>query len=273
MAPRSPTGIANGVTIGSLVRAANTVFLFLLAGSVAAQAAEIRMLVSPGFGPVMQDLGPKFERATGHKLAVSSDSLGAIVKRVRDGESCDIVLSPRSAIDGFVIDGRAAPGSVTLIASAGMGVAVRAGAPKPDVSSPEALKHTLLAARSITYPDPKNAAGNPALGIHLARVFDHLGITNELKSKTVFSSSLAVGELVASGEAEVGIAQLQNLNRSAGIEIVGPLPGDLQDPVVFAAAILAGARDIEAAKALVNFLRTPEAAAAMRAQRMDPVRP
>ena len=254
---------------GLLVRAANTVFL--LAGSVAAQAAEIRMLVSPGFGPVMQDLGPKFERATGHQLAVSSDTLGAIVRRVRDGESCDIVLSPRSAIDGFVKDGKAAAGSVTVVSSAGMGVAVRKGAPMPDISSPEALKRTLLAAKSITYPDPKNLAGNPALGIHFTRVIERLGIPDEMKSKTVFPGSLNIGELVASGKAEVGIAQLQNLNRTAGIEIVGPLPADLQDPVVFAAAIMAGAKDIDASKVLVNFLRTPEATVAIRAQRMDPV--
>src|SRR5262245_24579186 len=133
--------------------------LFLLAGSVAAQAAEIRILTSPGFGPVMPDLGPKFEHATGHRLAFASDTLGAIVKRVRGGELFDVVLAPRSAIDGFVKEGRAPAGSVTVVASAGMGVAVRKGAPKPDISSPEALKRALLAARSVTYPDPNNAAG------------------------------------------------------------------------------------------------------------------
>ena len=102
-------------------------------------------------------------------------------------------------------------------------------------------------------------------------MLDRLGITDEVKSKTVTPGSRDIGKLVASGEAEVGIAQLQNLARTAGIEIVGPLPADLQDPVVFAAAIMAGARDIEASKALVDFLRTPEAAAAMKTQRLDPV--
>ena len=260
---RSPVG----------ARAAKIGAIFLLAGSVAAQAAEIKILTSPGFAPIMPDLGSKFERATGHKLAISSDTLGAIVRRVRDGEVFDVVLAPRSAIDGFVKDGKAPAGSVTVVASAGMGVAVRKGAPQPDISSPEALKRALLAAKSISYPDPKNAAGNPALGIHITRMFDRLGITDEMKSKTVFPDSLNVGELVASGGAEVGIGQLQNLGRTAGIEIVGPLPADLQDPVVFAAAIMAGARDIEASKALVNFMRTPEATAALRAQSMDPVHP
>lgn len=185
----------------------------------------------------------------------------------------DIVVAPRSAIDGFVIDGKAAAGSVTVVASAGMGVAVRKGAPKPDISSPEALKRALLAAKSITYPDPKNPAGNAALGIHVAKVFGRLGITEEMRSRTVFSSTVDVGVLVASGEAEVGIAQLQNLARSGGIEIVGPLPADLQDPVAFAAAIMAGARNVEASKSLVDFLRTPEGAAAMKAQRLEPAAP
>jgi len=247
---------------------------FLLAGSVAAQAAEIKVIVSPGFGPVMRDIGPRFEHATGHKLAVSSDTLGVIVKRVRSGESVDIVLGPRTAIDGFVKDGKAAAGDVTVIASAGMGVAVRKGAPKPDISSPDALKRALLAAKSVSYPDPATTAGNPVLGIHFTRVLDRLGITDEMKSKTVFPGSLSTGELVASGAVEIGIAQLQNLARAAGIEIVGPLPAALQDPVVFAAAIMAGARDIEASKALVNFLlRAPEATAAIRAQRLDPANP
>ena len=262
--------VALVMKIVSLVRATNTGFLFLLAGSVVAQAAEIKVMVSPGFVPVMRDVGPTFERATGHKLAVSSDTLGAIVKRVQGGEMFDVVLGPRTAIDGFAKDGKAAAGSVTAVASAGMGVAVRQGAAKPDISSPEAFKRTLLAAKSITYPDPSNLAGNPALGIHFTRVIERLGITDEMKSKTVLPGSLNIGELVASGAAEVGIAQLQNLSRTAGIEIVGPLPADLQDPVVFAAAIMAGARDIEASRALIVFLlRTPEAAAAMRAQRMD----
>jgi molybdate transport system substrate-binding protein len=216
--------------IGSLVRAANTGLLFLLAGSVAAQAAEIKVMVSPGFVPVMREIGPTFERATGHKLAASGDTLGAIVKRVNGGETFDVVLSPRSAIDGFVKDGKAAAGNVTVVATAGMGVAVRAGAPKPDVSSPEALKRTLLAARSITYPDPKNLAGNPALGVHLTRVFDRLGITDEMKSKTVFSSSVDVGTLVARGEAEVGIAQLQNLARPRASRLSGRYPPICRTP-------------------------------------------
>src|SRR5882672_200089 len=257
----------------SLIRAVRPVLILLLAGSAAAQAAEIRVLVSPGFVPIMRDIGPTFERVTGHKLAASGDTLGAIVKRVQGGEVIDVVLSPRSAIDGFVKDGKVAADSVTVVASAGMGAAVRQGAPKPDISSPEAFKRALLAAKSITYPDPNNLAGNPALGVHFTGMLDRLGIAEEVKSKTIFPGPRDIGKLVASGEVEFGVAQLQNLARTTGIEIVGPLPADLQDPVVFAAAILVGAGDIEASKVLIDFLSSPEATAAMRAQRMDPVNP
>jgi molybdate transport system substrate-binding protein len=246
-------------------------FLLLLTGCIAAQAAEIKLLTSPGFGPVFRDVGATFERATGHQLVTVSTGLGNIVKRVNSGETFDVIMAPRSAIDGFVKDGKAAAGSVTVVASAGMGVAVRKGAPAPDVSSPEAFKRALRAAKSITYPDSKNPSGNAALGMHLERVFERLGIAAEMKSRTVFSHTVDVGDLVARGEAEIGMGQLQSLARSTDIDIVGPLPGDLQDAVVFAAVILTGARNIEAAKTLVDFMRTPEAAAALKAHRMEPV--
>ena len=258
--------------LGSLIRAAHCGFL-LLAGGIATQAAEIKLLTSPGFNPVLRDLKPTFERASGHELAVLSTNLGGIVKRIHAGEPFDVVMAPRAAIDGFVKDGKTAAGGVTVVASAGMGLAVRKGAPMPDISSPETLKRALLAAKSITYPDTRSPTGNTALGMHLERVFERLGIAGEMKAKTVFSHTVDVGDLVANGEAEIGMGQLQNLARSKGIEIVGPLPRELQDPVVFAAVILPGARNTDAAKALIDFMRTPEEAAALQAHRMEPVSP
>jgi molybdate transport system substrate-binding protein len=257
----------------SLVRVANTGLLCLLAGSIAGEAAELKMIVSPGFAPVMRDVGPVFERASGHKLTVSSTTLGAIVKRVNGGEAFDVVLGPRTAIDDFVKDGKAAAGNVTVIASTGIGVAVRAGTPKFDVSSPEALKRALLGAKSITYPDPSNLAGNPLLGIHVTGVLDRLGIAGEVKSKTVAPGPRDIGKLVADGEAEVGLAQMQSFARATGLEVLGPLPAELQYLIVFAAAIMAGATDTAAARALVDFMRGPEAAQAIRAQYIDPARP
>ncbi|MBI4207636.1 MAG: substrate-binding domain-containing protein [Betaproteobacteria bacterium] len=150
-------------------------------------------------------------------------------------------------------------------------MAVRKGAPKPDISSPEAFKRALLAAKSIAYPNP---ARGSAGGVHFAKVLDQLGIANEMKPKTVFSTPPAVvGDLVSKGEAELGVQQLHELMPVAGIEIVGPLPGDLQSPIVFAAAIMGGTKQTDASKALINFLRTPDAAALIKAKGMEPATP
>ncbi len=256
--------------IRSLVAAANIGVMFLVGIGIAAEAAELKVMSANGIQAVMEDLGPKFERASGHKLAITFGNLGVIVKRVQGGETADVVIIPRQGIDGFVKDGKAAAGNVAVIARAGIGVAVRKGAPKPDISSPEALKRTLLAAKSITYGDP--ALGG-ASSIHFAKVLDRLGIANEMKPKTVFSPAATGGFLVANGKAEMAVFQIQDLMPVAGIELVGPLPGDLQDTIVFSAAIMTGTKNAELAKALVDFLRTPEAAAVIKAKGMEPATP
>ena len=166
-------------------------------------------------------------------------------------------------------DGKAAAGNVTVIARSGISVFVRKGAPKPDISSPEALKRTLLAAKSITYANPAATAA----GAHVAKVLDRLGIADEMKSKTVFRKNGGSVVLVANGEAEIGVTVIQDVISRAGVELVGPLPGDLQDTIVYAAAIMAGAKDTAASKALVDFLRTPEAAAVIKARGMEPATP
>jgi len=257
----------------SLVAAANIGFMFLLVLGIKAEAAELKVLSAIGMQSVLEDLGPKFERATGHKLAISFATAGAVVKRAQGGEASDVVIATRQGIDGLVTNGKAAADNVTVLASAGISVAIRKGAPKPDISSPDALKRTLLAAKSISYVDP---ASGGASGIHFIKVLDHLGIANEMKSKTVFpnpKTPAEVGVLVANGEAEIGVHIIVELISVAGIDIVGPLPGDLQNTIVFAAAVMASAKDAEAAKALVNFLRTPEAVAVIKVKGMDPATP
>ena len=257
----------------SLVAAANIGFIFLLVLGINAQAAEVKVLSAAGYAPVLQDLAPKFERATGHKLAVTYSSGAAIVKRVQGGETTDLIIMPRQFIDRLVKDGKVAAGNVTVVARSPIGVAVRQGAPKPNISSPDALKRTLLAAKSITYTDPTNPAANNTIGNHLIKVFDRLGITDEMKAKTVFSRTVDVGDLIAKGDAEIGMGQSQNLILASGIELVGPLPVELQDYVVFAAVIMSGATDTAALKALVDFLRTPDAAVVIRAKGMEPDTP
>lgn len=254
--------------IRSLVAAANIGFMFLLVLDIKAEAAELKVLSAIGMQSVMEDLGPKFERATGHKLVIAFATGGATVKRARDGEPADVVIAPQPGIDGLVKDGKAAADAVTALASTGISVAIRKGAAKPDISSPEALKRTLLAAKSITYLNP---ADGGASGIHFAKMLDRLGIANEMKPKTVFApKAAAVGALVANGEAEIGVIQYQLLFSVPGIEIIGPLPGDLQDTSIFSGAIMGGATDREASLALINFLRSPEAVAVIKAKGMEP---
>jgi len=253
----------------SIVAAANIGFMFLVLLGIKAEAAELKVLSAIGMQSVLEDLGPKFERVTGHKLSLSFDTAGAAVKRAQGGEASDVVIATRQGIDGLVKNGKAAADSVTL-ASAGISVAVRKGTPKPDISSPDALKRTLLAAKSISYVNP---ASGGASGIHFAKVLDRLGIANQMKSKTVFpnpQTPAEIGALVANGEAEIGVHIIVELISVAGIDIVGPLPGDLQNTIVFAAAVMASSKDAEASRTLVNFLRTPEAVAVIKAKGMEP---
>ncbi len=259
--------------IRSLVAAAPIGFMLLLVLGTKAETAELKVLSAIGMQSVMEDVGPKFERATGHKLAVSFATAGATVKRVQGGEPTDVVINTQSAINSVVKDGKAVAGNVTALALAGIFVAFSQGAPKPDISSPDALKRTLLAAKSISYVDP---ASGGASGIHFAKVLERLGIANEMQSKTVFpdpKTPAEVGVMVANGEAEIGVHIIQELMPVAGIELVGPLPGDLQYTIVFSAAIMTDAKDAAAAKALVDFLRTPESAKVIEAKGMEPATP
>jgi len=242
----------------------------MLSFGIAAEAAELKVLSAIAMQRAVEDLGPKFERATGHKLTVTFATLGAIVKRLQDGDTADVVIAPQQGIDALVKDGKAEAGNVAVLARSGISLAVRKGAFKPDISSPEALKRALLAAKSISYTPP---AGGGASGIHFAKVLDRLGIAEEMKSKTVFPKTVEVGAAIANGEAEIGVQQTQELVSVAGIEVIGPLPGDLQATIVLSAVVMAGSSDAAASKALIDFLRTPEAAVVLKAKGMEPVTP
>lgn len=237
-----------------------------------ATGAEVRVLSAVGMREVMLDLGPKFERATGHRLKVSFDSGGVILKRLERGETTDVVMINRSGIERLSGTGRLVQGSVTDLAASVVGVAVRKGAPKPDISTPEAFRRAMLGAKTIACPDP--ALGGSS-GVHIAKVFERLGISEAVKSKLVVVSTpeqaqTMPGQVVAQGKAEIALHQMQELMAVPGIEIVGPLPGDLQETFVFSAAIMADANDVKAARALIEFLRTPEARAAIKAKGMEP---
>jgi molybdate transport system substrate-binding protein len=222
----------------------------------------------------MLDLGPKFERATGHRLKVTFDSGGMIVKRLDRGEAADVVIINQTNIEPLTGTGRLMRGSAVDLAKSVVGVAVRKGARKPDISTPELFKRAMLEARAIACPDP--ALGGSS-GLHLKKVFEQLGIAEALKTKLVYVSTpeqelTMPGYVVAEGKAEIALHQMQELKAVPGIEIVGPLPGELQGTFVFSVAITTNVTDVKAAKAFIEFLRTPEASTVIKAKGMEPVR-
>jgi molybdate transport system substrate-binding protein len=247
--------------------AAIAAMLWMGLSAEATQAAELKVLAANGIQSVLEELAPVFEQASGHKLILAFASGGATAQRAQAGEAFDVVIAPQPGIDSLVQSGKVAAGRTSAVASTGISVAVRAGAAKPDISSPGALKASLLAAKSITYLNP---ADGGASGIHFAGVLDRLGIAQEMKARTTLAPGIgALGTSVASGQAEIGVLQYQLLFKMPGVEVVGPLPGDLQQTTIFSAATLASSSQTEAAGAFVRFLRGPQGAAAIRAKGMD----
>ncbi|THD75515.1 MAG: molybdate ABC transporter substrate-binding protein [Bradyrhizobium sp.] len=224
-------------------------------------AAELKVLAGGSMTGVLNELGPQFERGSGHKLAIHFDSTPNLIKQVTSAPF-DLGVVP---IDVFRdAAARARFGPTVNIARVGYGVAVRAGASKPDVSTPDALKRTLLDARSIAYL-PASAAG-----AYVSSVFDRLGIGEAMKAKTrAQTSTTAIAEAVAKGDAELGVF-LVNVLMAPGVELAGSFPGELQQELVFAAAVATDSQQADAAKAFIDFLTSPAATAVIRAKGMNP---
>jgi molybdate transport system substrate-binding protein len=233
-------------------------------------AADIKVFSTTALTSVLQELAPRFERITGHKLSLTFATAAALAKRIADGESVDVAVLTPGAIAELTTRGKILPGSAVALASSGIGVAVRAGAPKPDISSPGALKRALLAAKPVAYSDP---ASGGASGVHFAKVLGRLGIATEIAAKARLSqggSGGLVGDLIVRGDAEIGVQQIPELMTVSGIDIVGPLPGELQNFTRFSAGISMNAKEPEAGKALIGFLRTPASLALFNAKGLEP---
>jgi molybdate transport system substrate-binding protein len=229
--------------------------------------AEIKALITIGVQSAIEDLGPKFEKLSGDKLAIAYGLSAPLSKRVADGEAADLFVGAREGVDSLIKSGKIRPDSQLILAQSGIGLAVRKGTPKPDISTPEALKRTLLTTRSIGFGNP--TAGGAA-GVIFAKVIERLGIVDEMKSKTrhPVPGSL-VGSMLVSGEVELAVQQIPELIAVDGVELVGPLPGELQTVTVFAGGIPTGAVEPSAARAFLTFLRSPEAAAVMKSKGLD----
>jgi molybdate transport system substrate-binding protein len=232
-----------------------------------AAGAEIKVLSAGAFKQVLLALLPEFEKQTGHKATVDNDTVGALVKRVEAGENFDLAVLTPGAIDSLSNKGKFVAGSRTNLARVGIGVVVREGTPKPDIGSDEAFKKALLAAKSIAYIDP--AAGGSS-GIYVAGLLDRLGIAAEMKGKSRLIPGGAVAEHIARGEAELGIHQISEILPVKGVTLVGPLPADIQNYTVYAAAVGANAKAADAARDLLKALTGPAAAEVLKAKGMNP---
>ena len=232
--------------------------------SASLQAAELKVIAGGSMTASMNALASPFETATGHKLSIHFDSTPNIIARVNAGTPFDVVVVPADVFKDAAAKARFAPGPTIDIARVGYGVIVRAGAPKPDISTPDNFKKALLAAPSIAFL-PASAAG-----AYVTKVFERLGISEDMKAKTKVQAAPAqIASAVAKGEAELGVF-LTNVLVAPGVELVGPFPGELQQELVFTSAIAAETAEAAAAKALIDYLKTPEATAIIKAAGMTP---
>ena len=230
----------------------------------AAHADEIRVLSTQGVEGAYRELVPQFEKASGHKVTTIYTGTLDAQRRISAGESYDLVIMAAPAIDDLIKSGKVVPGSRVDLASSGVGVAVRVGAPRPDIRSTEAFKKTLLAAKSI------GISSGPS-GVYLTGLFRRLGIADQITSKLKQTATgVFVGSIIASGEVEIGFQQVSELAHYPGIQYVGPLPADIQTVTVFTSGIQIGAKSIDAAKAWITFLTSPAAAAVFKSKSMEP---
>jgi molybdate transport system substrate-binding protein len=240
----------------------------LLAGS--ASAAEVKVMISGGLTAAYKALIPEYERASGNTVATAyGPSMGttqnAIPVRLERGEPVDVLILVGYALDDLIKRGKAAADSRTDLVRSPIGIAVRAGAPKPDISSVDALKRTLLAAKSVAYSDS-------ASGVYVStELFSKLGIAEEMKGKAKMIPATPVGEIVAHGDAEIGFQQISELMPVEGIDIVGQLPAEVQKITVFAAGVSATSKEPDAAKSLIKFLTSPQAAPVLIKSGLEPV--
>lgn len=229
-----------------------------------ASGAEIKVASTQATQEAYQELVAQFEKATGHKVTTFFSGTLNVSKRLATGEPFDMIIMSGPAIDEQIKLGKAVAGSRVDFASSGTGMAVRKGAPKPDISSPDAMKKTLLAAKSIGY------STGPS-GVYMLSVFEKMGIADQVKGKLKQTpSGVFVGTLIATGETEVGFQQISELTHFDGIDYVGPLPGNLQRMTMFSAAIHTGAKQADAARALVRFITAPAAAPVIKKHGLEP---
>jgi molybdate transport system substrate-binding protein len=223
-------------------------------------ATEIKVICSGAMRPALEELAPQFERASGHTLAISFAGTNVIRDRVQAGEAVDVIILAASAVDALLAQGKLAA-KVDLVRS-GVGVGVRAGAPRPDLSSAEAFKRTLLAAKSFSRSEGPS-------GVYIAALLERMGIAEAMKGKTVVVRGRLVGDALVKGEADIGVQQVSELKSVPGVDVL-PMPAEIQHITVFAAGLSAAAKASAAVQALIKFLTSSAAAPVIRAKGLEP---
>jgi molybdate transport system substrate-binding protein len=224
-----------------------------------AQAAELKTLITTAMNEAVVVLVPQFEKATGHKVTVSYDPSGGLARRLRGGEFADMILVASPELDKLITEGKVV--NRTDVSRTGIAIAVKKGAPKPNVSTPEALKRALLAAKSVGHTAP---AGGGITALHLLRTFEKLGIAQEVAAKTKLAAggpNGRVSTLIVNGEAEIAFQQVSELMSNPDVEVIGMLPDELQQITINSAGVTAVAKEPDAARALIAHMTTPAALA------------
>ena len=244
---------------------ATVLLTIALAPSGNASVPEIHVWTARAIATVLAEVGPQFERVSGYRLIVSSGLPDEFERRLKAGEPLDVMISGSSPIDQWIKQGRLIPGTRTNIARSGIGVEVRAGARKPDISSVDAFKRALLDAKSMAYL-------RSGSGIYVHGLLDRLQIADAVRAKVTRPESDIVSELVAKGDVELGLVVITQILTTPGVELVGPLPPEIQSYVTFAAGVSVTSKAPDAATQLIKFLIGPTAIPVMRAQGMEPSR-
>jgi molybdate transport system substrate-binding protein len=227
-----------------------------------AVTVDLKILSGGAMQGLMAEAAPLFERDAGHKLSVEIGLTSALRKAITEGAVFDVALLPRPDLDALARDGRIAARSVTDIARSAIGVAVRAGAPKPDVATVDAFKRAVLQAGSVTYSDGPS-------GLYIAGLMERLGLAGAIKSRTKLTTG-PVAELLARGEAELGLQQIVAILPVKGAELVGPLPAELQNIIVYAAGLSMPSASRDAAREFIAFMATSQVIDLIRAKGMEP---
>ena len=236
----------------------------IVIGASTAHAAEVKVIAANAVKEAYLEIVSAFEKASGHKVTTIWAGTESATRQISGGEVVDIVLIAAPNIDKLIAEGKLAAGSRADVAKTGVGVAVRAGLPKPDISSREAIKQAVLAAKSVAY------SSGPS-GFYLADLFNKMGIADQIKEKVKQpASGVQIAELMARGDADLGFHQVSELVHAKGIDYLGPLPADIQNITVYSAGLHTAAPAPDAAKALVKFLTAPEAAPMIKKIGMEP---